>query len=108
MSLQSLARSAFAAIKIVAADALVPIIYKGKTASGLRDTSTQGDSITTDGAMGETSGIVRVDASEIDMPEKSDTIIVDGKTVFIGDVKRDSVGAILTIYFTETRPYGGA
>ena len=42
MSLQSIARAAFTAIKTIAASAVVPVAYKTKTCNGLMDTTTQG------------------------------------------------------------------
>ena len=99
-----MARTAFTAIKTIAASAVVPVVYKGRTCNGIRDTATQGTSLSMDGNKGETTGTVRVDASEIDMPAIGDTLTINGKECFAGDVKTDSCGALLTIVYTQTRP----
>ena len=104
MSLQSIARAAFTAIKTIAASAVVPVAYKTKTCNGLMDTTTQGTALSMDGNKGETSATVRVDASELDTPAIGDTLTINGKECFAGDVRMDSCGAILTIMYTQTRP----
>ena len=104
--MQSTARAAFSAMKTAAPNAVVVVTYKGRTCNGLRGATNQGSTLTGDGNAGETTGTVRVDASELDMPTRGETLIVGGKTVFILDGARtDAVGALLTIPYSETRPY---
>jgi hypothetical protein len=97
--------SAFTALLTTAAEAAVPVSYGVKSCTGLRDSVTQGTQLTMDGNAGEVTGIVRVLASALDRPAKGDTLTIDGKTVFAGDCKLDPLGAVLTISFSETRPY---
>jgi hypothetical protein len=108
VSLLTAAQAAFTAILSAAANAAVSVSYKGVTATGLRDTSTQGTRLVMDGNAAETTGRVRVRCDQIGLPAQGDTLTVDGDTVYALDVRTDPVGALYTIEFSKSRPYEGA
>jgi|GEM_PF-4175612 len=104
MSLQSLARTAFATVQALHPDSIVVIKSGTSTANAIRDTGTDDSEFSDRGETGNTSGTVRVDASLFPEPVRGSTITVDGKQVWVTEVKRDPVGALLTITFTKQQP----
>ena len=97
MSLQATARAAFLAIRTAHPSAVVAVVYAGRTASGISDTQTAEADFGVEGEKGLVTGLVRVDASELDEPPRGVTITVAGVNVFVTNVRKDPAGALLAI-----------
>jgi hypothetical protein len=102
MSLQSIARSAFASIKIRIPESVTAVVSNGQTAQGVKDTLRGSGSLDAAGEMGTVGGTVRVDASEITEPELGSSILVGGHKAIVVNVRTDSAGALLAIEYQET------
>lgn len=104
MSLQSIARVAFSAIKTAIPESVVVVVCGTQTANGIRDTVRTDAGLTNMGEEGITGGTVRLDASEMDEPERGATITVAGENVFVLHTRKDSSEALLAIEFSRQRP----
>jgi len=104
MNLQAIARSALATIAAAVPESTVTVVYNGQTCQGLKDTQTDLSGMTTMGEQGATTGIVRVDASQLAAPKRGATMILNGKNVFVTNHKLDTAGAMRRIEYSEQRP----
>lgn len=104
MSLQSLARGAFAIIQTAVPESVTAVISGEQTANGIRDTVRMDSNLLDAGERGMITGTVRVDASELIEPARGATITVDGEQVFVMQTRIDSAEAILTIEYSKQRP----
>jgi hypothetical protein len=87
-------------MKTIVPEAVVIVAYKGKSSSGIRGTTAQSSETGDGGDKGVISGSVKVDASELDIPERGDTVEVGGKTAFVSQVQFDAVQALMKIDYT--------
>lgn len=104
MSLQSIARDAFTAIKAAAPESVVAVISGEQTANGIKDIIKTDADLLDAGERGMTTGIVRIDAGEITEPARGASITVAGDPVFVTQTRVDSCGAILVIEYSKQRP----
>ena len=104
MSLQSIARDAFTAIKAAAPESVVAVISGEQTANGIKDIVKTDADLLDAGERGMMTGTVRIDAGEITEPARGASITVAGDPVFVTQTRVDSCGAILVIEYSKQRP----
>ena len=104
MSLQTAARTAFAAIKTAHPELVVAVASDDETCEGIRGVDVGVGNPTLLGEDGLESNTVRVDASEFAEQDFGATITVDGETVFVSGQRLDPAGALRQIAFQKTRP----
>lgn len=108
MSLQSVARSALAAIRSAVPDSVVTVIYGSHTAQGVRDTITGRAEADGYGEKGPTSSTVRVSMEDlVEIPANGETIRVDGEDVIVLQTRLDPAGALCAIEYQDTHPVEG-
>ena len=107
MSLQSIARTALAAIA-TATGTGVTVVYKGETATNCpRNTFTHGSSVDVFGEEGTSTGYLHVDASAISKPERGSTILIDGEAAIVTQVTSDPASAMWRIEYQDQREVAG-
>jgi len=107
MSLTTIFRDAFDAIKTAHPELTVAVIIGGVVGTGTRDTSTDAVNLTDSGETGISSGRVRVSAGDFSKPARGDVITVNGLACFSGDVQTDAVGAFYIIPYQVQKPVTG-
>jgi len=105
--IQSLARTAFAAIKTAQPSLVVVVAHSGQTANGFRGSVTADATAGAYGESGADTGSVYVDASELSVPAKGSTVTVGGEDVFVMATKLDPAGALFRLDYQKQRPVSG-
>jgi hypothetical protein len=102
--MKTLVISAFTTIRAANADATVVVKSDGKTATGLSGPAISEGDLTTLGERGTGTDLVRVLASELDIPKDGQTILIDDQPVMVTATRADRFGATVLIEYTVTRP----
>ena len=100
MSVQALARSAFATLKAQHPECVVAVVGSlGQTAQGFRHNHSSTSGLDMEGERGRRVATVHVDASEIEQPDDGCTIQVGGEKVTVMETRPDPAGALLAINY---------
>lgn len=103
MTLQTMARTALAAIAAAVPESVVVVSNAlGESCNGIRDTMRHGSGQDDFGERGATGSTVRVDASLFTRPIEGNTITVDSQKVIVLSVHDDSSDALTVIEYQVT------
>jgi len=91
----------------MAPNAVVTIKYKGETTTALKSTLNADNALGESLQVGVTTGRYRVSQLLMSEPGRGETILINGKAVFVTLVNRDPVDAMFTIDTQNQKPVEG-